>query len=94
MNFFLPQVCSHSDQGVRAFGADALTSLIRTALEQKYEEVRESELKPCKTAVRLSFPSAVSQDLQPLLLSPLEAMTAVQHTDVRQKQLECVSHVS
>ena len=29
-----------------------------------------------------------------MLLSPLESLTAVQHVDVRQKQLECLSHVS
>ena len=59
VNCFLPQVCSHSDQGVRAFGADALTSLIRTALEQKYEEVRESRNEP-KQAIGVSPPCVVS----------------------------------
>ena len=96
-NCILPQVCSVGSPSLRAFAAEALTLLIRTSLENYSEEV-------CSTDnPSISVPSQFSisilpiyfpfQKIQLMLLRPLESMTRVPHSDVRQKQMDCITHV-
>ncbi|XP_050413409.1 protein MON2 homolog [Patella vulgata] len=67
------KVCQHPYSGMRNWGAEAVTSLVRAALAFKYDTPLEENLK-----------------LQKTILAPLQELSNVTHSDIRQKQLECV----
>ncbi|XP_066447576.1 protein MON2 homolog isoform X1 [Eleutherodactylus coqui] len=72
----LIEVCQHPNSRMREWGAEALTSLIKSGLAFKHEP-------------ELSH----NQRLQLLLLNPLKELSAINHHDIRHKQLECVLQI-
>lgn len=72
----LLEVCQHPHIRMREWGVEAITYLVKAALQYKYE-------RPLKD----------NQTLQTLLLNPLAELSSVPHSDVRQRQLECVLQV-
>ncbi|XP_044741500.1 protein MON2 homolog isoform X2 [Chrysoperla carnea] len=73
----LLEVCHHPHIRMREWGVEAITYLVKAALQYKYS----------------SGPLKDNQKLQTLLLSPLSELSSVPHGDVRQRQLECVLQV-
>ena len=90
---FVVQACSHSDLTLRAFAADALTLLIRGALEHETSEVNPLELSHLNLLEIVVLWWCPIQEKQLQILSPLRKLTAMQHVDVRLKQQDCVSQV-
>ena len=72
----LLEVCQHPHAGLRSWGAEAVTALVKAALQHKYQP-------PLRENVRL----------QALLLAPLEELSSIHHSDIRQKQLDCTLHI-
>ncbi|XP_074659312.1 protein MON2 homolog [Tubulanus polymorphus] len=72
----LLEVCQHPHAGMRGWGAEALTSLIKAALMHAFEPALDAD--PAR---------------QGMLLNPLQELSAIQHSDIRQKQLECVLQI-
>ncbi|XP_021343975.1 protein MON2 homolog isoform X2 [Mizuhopecten yessoensis] len=72
----LLEVCQHPHQGMRCWGAEAVTSLVRAALEHGYDPPLQTNLK-----------------LQMTILSPLQELSNILQSDIRQRQLECVLQI-
>uniref|UniRef100_A0A671NL16 Protein MON2 homolog n=1 Tax=Sinocyclocheilus anshuiensis TaxID=1608454 RepID=A0A671NL16_9TELE len=95
----LLEVCQHPNARMREWGAEAITSLIKAGLSFKHEpplsqnqvEIQSDDLK----SVLVQSLSLVIDwtRLQLLLLNPLKELSNVLHTDIRQKQLECVLQI-
>ena len=87
------QACSTGSPSLRGFAAEALTLLIRISLEAYSEEVSCMQVvSPFPFYnIHSHFPF---QKVQLMLLRPLESMTRVPHSDVRQKQMDCITHVN
>ena len=90
------QACFVGASSLRVFAAEALTLLIRTSLESHSEEVpRDNYILNFGSKLYIyDFRShSTFQSVQLMLLRPLESMTRVPHPDVRQKQMDCITHV-
>lgn len=72
----LLEVSVHPHTRIREWGVEAITYLVKSALQYKYD-------KPLKDNAKL----------QTLLLSPLSELSSMPHSDVRQRQLECVLQI-
>ncbi|CAN8005010.1 unnamed protein product, partial [Ixodes pacificus] len=76
----LLEVCAHPHTRMREWGAEALTYLVKAALNHPPQDAT-------KTA-DTSAPAPPGKSLQVLLLAPLVEMSSA-HPDIRQKQLDC-----
>lgn len=97
----LLEVCQHPHIRMREWGVEAVTYLVKAALQYKYE----TPLKDNMVNVILLMQKSIAkrcdkkktfhlfQTLQTLLLNPLAELSSVPHGDVRQRQLECVLQV-
>lgn len=72
----LLEVCQHPHSKMREWGAEAVTTLVRSALTHDHNPPLKQDLQ-----------------LQSMLLSPLQEMSAVMFPDIRYKQLECVLQI-
>ena len=77
MTDHLLDVSRHPQTKIREWGAEALTTLIRSALTHDH--------KPT--------PLTENPELRALILKPLEDMSLVNYFDSRQKQLDCVLQI-
>lgn len=73
----LLDVSRHPQTKIREWGAEALTTLIRSALTHEH----------------LPTPLSDNPELRALILKPLEDMSLVNYFDSRQKQLDCVLQI-
>ena len=73
----LLDVSRHPQTKIREWGAEALTTLIRSALTHEH----------------LPTPLTENPELRALILKPLEDMSLVNYFDSRQKQLDCVLQI-
>ena len=73
----LLDVSRHPQQKIREWGAEALTTLIRSALTHDH----------------VPTPLTENPELRALILKPLEDMSLVNYFDSRQKQLDCVLQI-
>ena len=73
----LLDVSRHPQQKIREWGAEALTTLIRSALTHDHTPT----------------PLTENPELRALILKPLEDMSLVNYFDSRQKQLDCVLQI-
>lgn len=83
---------------MREWGVEAITYLVKAALQYKYEKPLKDNLVNMICQSTLSTISRLTifcskQTLQTLLLNPLAELSSVPHGDVRQRQLECVLQV-
>ncbi|KAM7293000.1 protein MON2 homolog isoform X1 [Ixodes scapularis] len=76
----LLEVCAHPHTRMREWGAEALTYLVKAALNHPPQDAT-------KTA-DTTAPAPPGRSLQVLLLAPLVEMSSA-HPDIRQKQLDC-----
>ncbi|XP_078340584.1 protein MON2 homolog isoform X3 [Crassostrea virginica] len=72
----LLEVCQHPHQGMRCWGAEAVTTMVKAALSHKYATELHENVK-----------------LQSMILGPLQELSDIPQSDIRQKQLECVLQV-
>nr|XP_022302198.1 protein MON2 homolog isoform X2 [Crassostrea virginica] len=72
----LLEVCQHPHQGMRCWGAEAVTTMVKAALSHKYPTELHENVK-----------------LQSMILGPLQELSDIPQSDIRQKQLECVLQV-
>lgn len=69
----LLEVCQHPHSGMRNWGAEAVTSLVKAVLNHKFDPPLHQNVK-----------------LQISVLAPVQELSAIPHSDIRQRQLDCV----
>lgn len=97
----LLEVCQHPHIRMREWGVEAITYLVKAALQYKYETpLKDNMVRRSTLALKLEtciyfelFCFFFKQTLQTLLLNPLAELSTVPHGDVRQRQLECVLQI-
>ncbi|KAK7482827.1 hypothetical protein BaRGS_00025993, partial [Batillaria attramentaria] len=73
---FVQHVCQHPHSGMRNWGAEAVTSLVKAVLNHKFEPPLHQNVK-----------------LQVSVLAPIQELSVIPHSDIRQRQLDCVLQV-
>lgn len=95
----LLEVCQHPHIRMREWGVEAITYLVKSALQHNYQPcLRDNQVRLASVCECIEFGRYYEtwfcfQKLQTLLLSPLVELSTVPHGDVRQRQLECVLHI-
>ncbi|CAN7938580.1 unnamed protein product [Ixodes hexagonus] len=82
----LLEVCAHPHTRMREWGAEALTYLVKAALNHPAQGRGEASATDVPTTT--APPQPPGKSLQVLLLAPLVEMSSA-HPDIRQKQLDC-----
>ncbi|PVD25080.1 hypothetical protein C0Q70_15578 [Pomacea canaliculata] len=70
------KVCQHPHSGMRSWGAEAITSLVKAVLNYKFDP-----------------PLHQNEKLQASVLAPLQELSGIPQSDIRQRQLDCVMQI-
>ncbi|KAI6196194.1 Protein MON2-like protein [Aphelenchoides besseyi] len=74
----LLEICSHTNVPLRDWGAVSLTTLVKVGL-QSVSQITDNKLDEIK--------------YEQIIFTPLASMSEIEYTDVRSKQLDCLSHI-
>ncbi|XP_054162002.1 protein MON2 homolog isoform X2 [Oppia nitens] len=88
------EVCAHPHIKMREWGVEALCNLVKSALSQTQSETNyKPEFEISETTITNLTNNSGPTVKQFMFLAPLQELSDINHSDIRQKQLDCVLQI-